>query len=110
MASLLYIIHTTKYDNTTKPQAVIQNYFRKHFLELFLGFCKTNLVIYEPIITRMLAAYWRPQNRIKSILIHEYQHMSTRVNTNQHESDTSQHESRVDTSPKQILDKILLKI
>ena len=38
MASLLYIIHTTKYDYTTKPQAVIQNYFRKHFLELFLGF------------------------------------------------------------------------
>ena len=30
---------------------------------------------------------------IKSILIHEYQHKSTRVNTNQHESDTSQHES-----------------
>ena len=56
MASLLYT-HTTKYDYTTNPQAVIQNYFRKHFLELFLGFCKTNLVIYEPIITRMLAAY-----------------------------------------------------
>ena len=30
---------------------------------------------------------------IKSILIHEYQHKSTRVNMNQHESDTSQHES-----------------
>ena len=30
---------------------------------------------------------------IKSILIHEYQHNLTRVNTNQHESDTSQHES-----------------
>ena len=57
MASLLYIIHTTKYDYITKPQAVIQNYLSKHFLELFLGFCKTNLVIYEPIITRMLAAY-----------------------------------------------------
>ena len=31
---------------------------------------------------------------IKSILIHECQHKSTRVNTNQHESDTSQRESR----------------
>ena len=30
---------------------------------------------------------------IKSIPLHEYQHKSTRVNTNQHESDTSQHES-----------------
>ena len=37
---------------------------------------------------------------IKSILVHEYQHKSTRVNTslkqvntNQRESDTSQHES-----------------
>ena len=30
---------------------------------------------------------------IKSIIIHEYQHKSTRVNTNQHKSDTSQHES-----------------
>ena len=29
----------------------------------------------------------------KSIVIHEYQHRLTRVNTNQHESDTSQHES-----------------
>ena len=37
---------------------------------------------------------------IKSILIHEYQHKSTRVNTNQHESDTTQHESltRVNTN------------
>ena len=31
--------------------------------------------------------------RIKSILIHEYQHESTRINTGQHESDTSQHKS-----------------
>ena len=31
--------------------------------------------------------------RIKSILIHECQHKSTRINTNQHEPDTSQHES-----------------
>ena len=46
------------------------------------------------------------------------QHESTRVNTNQHESNTSQHEStqvrhestRINTSPKQVLDKILLKI
>ena len=30
---------------------------------------------------------------IKSILLHEYQHKSTRPNTNHHESDTSQHES-----------------
>ena len=30
---------------------------------------------------------------IKSILIHEYQHKTTRVNTNQHEFDTNQHES-----------------
>ena len=38
--------------------------------------------------------------KIKSILIHEYQHKSTRVNTNQHESDTTQHESltRVNTN------------
>ena len=47
-----------------KPQAVIQNYFRKHFLELFLGFIKTNLVIYESLITQMLAAYWGLQNRV----------------------------------------------
>ena len=33
------------------------------------------------------------KNRIKFILIHEYQHKSIRVNTNQHESDTNQHES-----------------
>ena len=38
-----------------------------------------------------------------SILIHKYQHKSTRVNTNQHESDTSQHEStRVNTSPTRV--------
>ena len=39
---------------------------------------------------------------IESILIHEYQHKSTRVNTNQqsqHESDTNQHAS--DTSQHQ---------
>ena len=36
---------------------------------------------------------------IKSIIINECQHKSTRVNTNQHESDTSQHEStRINTS------------
>ena len=64
MASLLQIIHTTRYDYTTKPQAVIPNYFGKHVLELFLAFCKTNLVIYEPIIKRMLAAYWGLQNRV----------------------------------------------
>ena len=29
---------------------------------------------------------------IKSILIHEYQHKSTRVNTNQHKFCTNQHE------------------
>ena len=40
---------------------------------------------------------------IKSIRIHEYQHKSTRVNMNQHESDTSQHESpRVNTSPTRV--------
>ena len=47
---------------------------------------------------------------IKSILIHEYQHKSTRVNTNQHESNTSQHESntvntnltRANTSPTRV--------
>ena len=33
------------------------------------------------------------EKKIKSILIHEYQHESTRINTGQHESDTSQHES-----------------
>ena len=33
------------------------------------------------------------KKRIKSILIHKYQHKSTRVNTNQHEFDTNQHES-----------------
>ena len=36
------------------------------------------------------------KNDQKSILIQEYQHKSTRVNTNQHEFDTNQHES--DTS------------
>ena len=36
--------------------------------------------------------FWKPFG-IKSILIYEYQHKSTLVNTNQHESDTSQHES-----------------
>ena len=30
---------------------------------------------------------------MKSILMHEYRHKSTRVHTNQHESDKSQHES-----------------
>ena len=41
--------------------------------------------------------------KIKSILIHEYQHKSTRVNKNQHEPDTSQHEStRVNTSPTRV--------
>ena len=30
---------------------------------------------------------------INSILIHEFQYKSTRVNTNQHEFDTNQHES-----------------
>ena len=34
----------------------------------------------------------RHSPRIKSILIREYQHKSTRVKTNQHESDTNQHE------------------
>ena len=33
------------------------------------------------------------KKRIKSILIHKYQHKSTRVNTDQHEFDTNQHES-----------------
>ena len=47
---------------------------------------------------------------IKSILIHQYQHGSTRVNTNQHESNASQHQStrvlhestRINTSLKQV--------
>ena len=40
---------------------------------------------------------------IKSILIHEYQHESTRINTGQHESDTSQHEStQINTSPTRV--------
>ena len=40
---------------------------------------------------------------IKSILIHEYQHGSTRINTSQHESTRVRHEStRVNTSPKQV--------
>ena len=46
-------------------------------------------IFIQSIVTRCLKA-------IKSILIHEYQHKSTRVNTNQYESDTNQHES--DTS------------
>ena len=42
-------------------------------------------------------------NLIKSILIHEYQHNSTRVNTSQHESTWVRHEStQVNTSPTQI--------
>ena len=32
-------------------------------------------------------------SKIKSILMHEYQHKSTRINTNQHLCDTTQHES-----------------
>ena len=43
----------------------------------------------ERSITRVLEL----ELPVKSILIHEYQHKSTRVNTNQHESDTCQHES-----------------
>ena len=40
---------------------------------------------------------------IKSILIHEYQYKSTRVNTNQHESTRVWHEStRINTSPKRV--------
>ena len=40
---------------------------------------------------------------IKSILIHEYQHESTRINTGQHESNTSQHEStQINTSPTRV--------
>ena len=40
---------------------------------------------------------------IKSILIHEYQHESTRINAGQHESDTSQHESaQINTSPTRV--------
>ena len=31
--------------------------------------------------------------KINSILIHEYQHKSTQVNTNQHKSNASQHKS-----------------
>ena len=50
--------------------------------------------------------YFKGKLMIKSILIHEYQHGSTRINTSptrintsQHESDTNQHEStRINTS------------
>ena len=41
--------------------------------------------------------------RIKSILIHEYQHESTRINTSQQESNTSQYEStQINTSPTRV--------
>ena len=51
-----------------------------------------------------------------SIQVNTSQHESTRVNTNQHESNLSQHEStrvrhesiRINTSPKQVLDKIFI--
>ena len=52
-------------------------------------------------------------NMIKSILIHEYQHNSTRVNSSQHESTRVRHEStrvrnesrQVNKSKKQVLDE-----
>ena len=42
------------------------------------------------------SCYQDLRKRIKSILIHECQHKSTRINTSQHKYDTNQHES--DTS------------
>ena len=47
---------------------------------------------------------FNPCITIKSILIHEYQHKSTRVNTSPTRVNTNQHESKTG------LDKILLKI
>ena len=51
-----------------------------------------------------------PSKMIKSILIHKYQHKSTRINTNQNESTRVQHEStrvrhestRINTSPTRV--------
>ena len=36
---------------------------------VFLGFCRTTHDIYEPIITRMLIAYWHLQNRDISLFL-----------------------------------------
>ena len=65
-----------------------------------------NIFIFKNIHTKRLFSCRWCITTIKSIIIHEYQHKSTRVNTNQtsptrvntnqHESDTSKHES--DTS------------
>ena len=53
----------------------------------------------ERSITRVLEL----ELPVKSILIHEYQHKSTRVNTNQHESTRARHKStRINTSPTQV--------
>ena len=45
------------------------------------------------LINSLIFIYYYKYLMIKSILIHEYQHKSTEVNTNQHEPDKSQHES-----------------
>ena len=64
--------------------------FLIHFHTCFtIMMSQVQKIFIQSIVTRCLKA-------IKSILIHEYQHKSTRVNTNQYESDTNQHES--DTS------------
>ena len=67
------------------------------FVSLFMQKpqCADYLIIFRNLITIFFATFFksRVQKMMKSILIHEYQHKSTRIKTNQHESDTSQHES-----------------
>ena len=71
------------------------------FWKIFLAICKSCSTMFSGILFTL---------KIKSILIHEYQHKSTRVNTNQQESTRARHEStrvntsstRVNTSPTQV--------
>ena len=54
------------------------------FWKIFLAICKSCSTMFSGILFTL---------KIKSILIHEYQHKSTRVNTNQQESTRARHES-----------------
>ena len=68
------------------------SYCHYHYLVIFL----LSLILAKILIIGMISL-------IKSILIHEYQHGSTRINTSQHESTEVLHQStRVNTSPTRI--------
>ena len=68
-----------------------ENEARRLVADLLLFFKKALYEVKANGLQLSFNVFW-----IKSILIHEYQHNSTRDNTNQHESDTTQQES--DTS------------